>query len=332
MKKIFALLTFTLLATACDSTKETTTTTSATQTETVQTTSAAATAPASDAQAASAPATAEGATVGLSISTLNNPFFVELRDGAQAAADAGGAELTVLDAQDRADKQASDIEDLVTRGVDVILVNATDSDAIVPSIMTANEAGIPVITVDRSANGGQVAYHIASDNVAGGKLAGEFIREQLGGSGNVVELQGVPGSSAARDRGEGFNIVVKENADMKVVAAQPADFNRAKGLSVMENILQAQPEIDAVFAHNDEMALGALQAITAAGRDIMVVGFDATPDAVEAVKGGTLAATVAQKPGEIGRLGVEKALELISSGNVPAATENVPVDLELVKP
>ncbi|ADY26616.1 periplasmic binding protein/LacI transcriptional regulator [Deinococcus proteolyticus MRP] len=328
MKKIFALLTFTLLATACDNTQETTTT----QTNTTQTVSATATETASGEQAAAAPTTGEGATtIGMSISTLNNPFFVELRDGAQAAADAGSAELTVLDAQDRADKQASDIEDLVTRGVDVILVNATDSDAIVPSIMTANEAGIPVITVDRSANGGQVAYHIASDNVAGGKLAGEFIRDQLGGSGNVVELQGVPGSSAARDRGEGFNIIVKENPGMNVVAAQPADFNRAKGLSVMENILQAQPEIDAVFAHNDEMALGALQAITAADRDIMVVGFDATPDAVDAVKGGTLAATVAQKPGDIGRLGVEKALEVVSSGNVPATTENVPVDLELIK-
>lgn len=268
-------------------------------------------------------------TIGLSLSTLNNPFFVELRDGAKAAA-AGKANLIVLDAQDRADKQTSDIEDLITRKVDVIIVNPTDSDAIIPSIRAANAAKIPVITVDRSANGGQIAYHIASDNVAGGKMAGEYIKKLLGGQGNVVELQGLPGSSAARDRGAGFNAVLKATPALKRVAVQPADFNRAKGLSVMENILQARPKIDAVFAHNDEMALGALQAIKAASRKIIVVGFDATPDALAAVKKGTLSATVAQQPREIGELGVQKALSIITTKKVPAKTVNIPVPLKLV--
>lgn len=268
--------------------------------------------------------------IGLSLSTLNNPFFVELRDGAKKAAAAGGADLVVLDAQDRADKQASDIEDLITRKVKVIIVNATDSDAIIPSILAANAANIPVVTVDRSANGGKVAYHVASDNVAGGKLAGEYIKKLLGGRGNVVELQGIPGSSAARDRGAGFNAVLKTATGLKRVASQPADFNRAKGLSVMENILQSQPTIAAVFAHNDEMALGASQAVQASKRKILVVGFDATPDALAAVKAGTLAATVAQRPGDIGRLGVQRALDIVKTGKVPAKTVNVPVALNLV--
>jgi ribose transport system substrate-binding protein len=269
-------------------------------------------------------------TIGLSVSTLNNPFFVSLRDGANAAAKKGGADLIVLDAQNRADKQIADIEDLITRKVNVILVNPTDSAAVVGAIQKANAAKIPVITVDRSANGGNVAYHISSDNIAGGKMAGEYIVKMLGGKGNVVELVGIPGASAARDRGAGFNSVVKANTGLKVVAAQPADFDRAKGLSVMENILQAQPNIAAVFAHNDEMALGALQAIKTSGRKIAVVGFDATDDAVAAVKAGTLAATVAQQPEEIGRLGVEKALEIVKTGKVPEKTVNVPVALKLV--
>lgn len=268
--------------------------------------------------------------IGLSLSTLNNPFFVELRDGAKKAAAAGRADLVVLDAQDRADKQASDIEDLITRKVKVIIVNATDSDAIIPSILAANAANIPVVTVDRSANGGKVAYHVASDNVAGGKLAGDYIKKLLGGRGNVVELQGIPGSSAARDRGAGFNAVLKTATGLKRVASQPADFNRAKGLSVMENILQSQPTIAAVFAHNDEMALGASQAVQASKRKILVVGFDATPDALAAVKAGTLAATVAQRPGDIGRLGVQRALDIVKTGKVPAKTVNVPVALNLV--
>ncbi|HEX2863752.1 MAG TPA: ribose ABC transporter substrate-binding protein RbsB [Deinococcales bacterium] len=276
------------------------------------------------------PAAFAKTTIGLSVSTLNNPFFVSLKDGAQAASTKAGADLIVLDAQNRADKQIGDIEDLITRKVNVILINPVDSDAVVGAIQKANAAKIPVITVDRSANGGNVAYHIASDNVAGGKMAGEYIKKLLNGKGNLVELVGVAGTSAARDRGAGFNAVVKATPGLKIVASQPADFDRAKGLTVMENILQAQPNIDAVFAHNDEMALGALQAIKTSGRKIAVVGFDATDDALAAVKAGTLAATVAQQPEEIGRLGVEKALDIVKTGKVPAKTVNVPVPLKLV--
>jgi len=269
-------------------------------------------------------------TIGLAISTLNNPFFVDLRDGAQAAADAAGFKLVVLDAQDDPSAQVSQIEDLITQKVDVILINPTDSDAVVPAVEQANQAGIPVITVDRSSNGGKVVTHIASDNVAGGKMAGEYLLELIGKKGNIVELEGVPGASATRDRGEGFHQAVDGVADVKVVAKQTANFNRNEGLEVMENILQANPDIVGVFAHNDEMALGALEAITAAGKadQIKVVGFDATDDAVAAVKEGRMAGTIAQKPKEMGKLAVEAAQKVIAGQSVD---EFIPVPLELVK-
>ncbi|NMA48377.1 MAG: ribose ABC transporter substrate-binding protein RbsB [Tissierellia bacterium] len=265
-------------------------------------------------------------TIGLVVSTLNNPFFVDLRDGAQAKADELGASLIVLDSQDDAASELSNVEDLITQGVDLIMINPTDSDAVGSAVLAANEADIPVITLDRSANSGEVVAHIASDNVAGGVMAGEFIVEQLGGKGSVVELEGIPGASAARERGEGFNTAI-EGTDIKVVAKQTANFDRAEGLSVMEDILQSQAEIDAVFAHNDEMALGALEAIKASGRDIIIVGFDATDDAVAAVEAGDLAATVQQLPKDIGSIGVDTAIKILAGESVEAS---IPVALQLV--
>lgn len=267
-------------------------------------------------------------TIGFSISTQNNPFFVTLKEGAEKAAADAGAELIVVDAQDDTAKQISGIEDLIQKKVDVILINPTDSDAVVTAVESANDADIPVITVDRSANGGTVVAHIASDNVKGGQMAGDFILKALGDKGNIVELQGIAGTSAARDRGEGFHKAVDGKDGVKVVASQPADFDRAKGLTVMENILQSNSDIQAVFAHNDEMALGALQAIEAAGKQgIVVVGFDATDDAVNAVNAGTMTATVAQKPEAIGQQAIETAVKVAEGSSVENA---IPVDLELV--
>jgi len=245
-------------------------------------------------------------------------------------ADDLGLELLVTDAQDSVSTQISDIEDLVQRGVAVLIINPTDSAAVVPAVMAANAAGIPVIAVDRGVDGGDLAYFIASDNVAGGASAAEFICEQLGGTGAVVELEGIPGTSAARERGEGFNTYMTENCPgVTIVARQTANFNRAEGLTVMENILTAQPQIEAVFAHNDEMALGALQAIEASGRDILVVGFDATDDAVAAVRDCRMGATVAQQPAMLGAEAVEAAADIIESG-APAETVDIAVGLELV--
>ncbi|GAB6152783.1 ribose ABC transporter substrate-binding protein RbsB [Desulfosporosinus burensis] len=274
-----------------------------------------------------APKPASKVTIGFSISTLNNPFFVTLKEGAEKAAKDAGADLLVVDARDNTAKQISDIEDLIQKKVSVILINPTDSAAVVSAVESANKANIPVITVDRASNGGKVVSHIASDNVKGGSMAAEYIMKTLNNKGNLVELQGIAGTSAARDRGQGFHNIVDGKDGVKVVASQPADFDRAKGLKVMENILQGNKDIQAVFAHNDEMALGALSAIEAAGKKIMVVGFDATDDAVKSVKEGKMAATVAQKPDLIGKTSLEIALKVAKGEKVDAS---IPVALELV--
>lgn len=260
------------------------------------------------------------------VSTLNNPFFVTLKDGAEAKAQEMGFDLIVLDSQNDPAKELSNVEDVISKDVKVLLINPTDSDAVKAAVRTANRADVPVVTLDRSASGGEVATHIASDNVAGGKMAGEEIVKLLGGTGKVAELQGVPGTSAARDRGQGFHEAVEAAPGIELVASQPADFDRTKGLNVMENILQANPDIQAVFAQNDEMALGALKAIEGSGKDIFVVGFDGTDDGVKAVEAGTLAATVAQQPDQIGALGIEAAARIINGEEVQALT-SVPLKL-----
>ena len=265
--------------------------------------------------------------IGLSISTLNNPFFVTLKEGAEEAAKEGGAELIVLDANDNVSKQISDIEDLIQQKVDVIMINPTDSDAVVTAVEAANEANIGVVTIDRSANGGDVTSYIASDNVKGGVMAAEYIVEAIGGKGKVVEIQGIPGASPTRDRGNGFHSIVDEEEGIEVVASQPADYDRAKGLQIMENILQANPEIDAVFAHNDEMALGALEAIEASQRSIILVGFDATDDGLKAIEEGRMAATIAEKAGEMGKIGAQTSIKIAKGEKVDA---EIPLEVELI--
>lgn len=266
--------------------------------------------------------------IALVISTLNNPFFVTLQEGAQAKAEELGHELIVLDSGNDAARELSNVEDALARDIDVLLINPTDSDAVASGVRTANAQDVPVITLDRSANGGSVVSHIASDNVAGGKLAGEFIIEQLGGEGQVVQLEGVPGASATRNRGEGFMTAIEGADGIELVATQPANFNRSEGLNVMENLLQAHQGIDAVFAQNDEMALGAQRALQAGGlENVVLVGFDGTDDGIQAVNDGKMAATIAQQPARIGELGVITADRLIRGESVD---ENVPVPLQLV--
>lgn len=265
-------------------------------------------------------------SLALVVSTLNNPFFVTLKEGAEAKAKELGYELTILDAQNDSAREMTNVEDLTVKGVQAILLNPTDSDAAGNAVRIANRADIPVITLDRGANGGEVASHIASDNVAGGEMAGKFIIEQLGSKGQVLQLEGVPGTSAARERGEGFMKALK-GSDLELVASQPADFDRSKALNVTENMLQAHPNVKAIFAQNDEMALGALKAVKAAKKDIIVVGFDGTDEGIESVKNGGLAATVAQQAGMIGAIGVEVADNVINEEEVEMYTS---VELQLI--
>ena len=189
------------------------------------------------------------------------------------------------------------------------------------------DKGLEPDAPDRAVDGANVASHIASDNLAGGAMAAKFLSQQLQGKGNVLELQGVPGTSAARDRGKGFDDEAQKDG-LKIIAQQPANFDRAQGLSVTENLLQAHPDANAIFAQNDEMALGALRALDSGKHgSVVVVAFDGTPDGIKAVKDGKMAATVAQQPGEIGRLGVETAQKLLSNQSVD---KSVAVPLKLV--
>lgn len=265
--------------------------------------------------------------IGLIVSTLNNPFFVDLRDGVIKKATELGYEVVVLDSQNDPAKEVSNMEDISVKNVDVVLLNPVDSDSAVASVMIANNSDLPVITVDRAANGGKVVSHVASDNVAGGDMAAKFLIDELNGQGNIVELEGIAGSSATRDRGRGFEDGIKES-DFNLVSKQSADFDRTKGLSVMENIIQSKSDISAVFAQNDEMALGAQKALESAGmEDVLVVGFDATDDAVDAVKKGKMEATVAQQPVLIGETAVEAAHKCLSNEKIDPY---IPVELKLI--
>ncbi|MBD8511549.1 ribose ABC transporter substrate-binding protein RbsB [Photobacterium sp. CAU 1568] len=265
-------------------------------------------------------------TLAIVVSTLNNPFFVTMKDGAEAKAKALGYDLIVLDSQNDPSKELSNVEDLTIRGVKAILINPTDSDAVSNAIRMANRSKIPVLTLDRGASRGEVVSHIASDNVAGGEMAGKYIMEKVGEQAKVIQLEGIAGTSAARERGEGFMKAVK-SSQMDLLASQPADFDRTKGLNVMENLLAANPDVQAVFAQNDEMALGALRAVQASGKQVMIVGFDGTDDGIAAVNRGKLAATIAQQPDQIGALGVETAVKVLKGESVE---QYIPVPLKVV--
>lgn len=262
-------------------------------------------------------------SIGFSVSTLNNPFFVTLSEGAKDKADELGVDLIVVDAGDETAKQTSDIEDLISRNISVLIVNPVDSDAVAPAVKDAVSKGIKVISVDRVVNGVDVDCAIASDNVAGAEAATEYLVSLIGEGAKVAELQGTTGASATIDRGQGFHNVADKK--LNVVASQTGDFNRSDGMSVMENMLQADSGIQGVFAHNDEMALGAVEAI--GSRNIVVVGFDATDDAQAAVKAGKMAATVAQKPDLMGATAVETAQKILNGETVD---KEIPVEVELI--
>ena len=280
-----------------------------------------------DGEGGSTGSKASGASgaIGLSISTQNNPFFVTLAEGAKKAAKQAGVPLTVVDASDDATKQVSDIEDLVSKNVSVLIVNPVDSDAVTGSVEAAIAKGVRVISVDRVVNGVDIDCQIASDNVAGAELATQYIVDTLGENVKTAELVGTSGASAAIDRSQGFHNIADKK--LKVVASQTADFDRTQGMTVMENMLQADSSIQAVFAGNDEMALGAVEAISGAKKDVLVVGFDATDDAIEAIRQGRMGATIAQQPDLIGSTAVENAIRLTKGESIP---KEIPVEVTLI--
>ncbi len=268
---------------------------------------------------------ASGTKIVMAISTLNNPFFVELRDGAQAAADDAGVQLNIVDAQNDSATQANQLATAAAGATKAVIVNPVDSDAAASAVKALGKAGIPVIAVDRTVNGAELASLVASDNVAGGRQAADELAKSMGETGSVIALQGVSGTSASRDRGAGFEEGMKAYPNITVVAKQTANFDRAAALDVTTNLMQAHPEVTGLFAENDEMALGAVQALgSRAGQDVMVVGFDGTADGLAAIEAGTLVATIAQQPAELGKLAVELAVKAIKGTKID---KTVPVEV-----
>lgn len=269
-------------------------------------------------------------TIGLSLGTLANPFFVSMGKGAEEAGKELGAEVLVESAEYDLAKQTAQIENFITKKVDVILLNAVDTKGIAAAVQQAKDAGIPVIAVDTNAEGG-VDSTVTSDNYQAGQLAGEYVVEQLNGKGNIVIIDGPP-VSAVTDRIQGFEDAIKDSG-IKVVAKQNGEGNREKALSVMESILQANPagSIDAVFAINDPEAIGVEIAQEQANRkdEFFIVGVDGAPEVTEAMakEGSSIMATSAQSPSEM----VKKAVEIgMKVKNDEEVEELIKVPVELV--
>jgi ribose transport system substrate-binding protein len=277
-------------------------------------------------------------TVALVLKTLNHPFFVDMRRGAQEAADRLGVTLQVQAAEREIDveKQMQIVENLIQTGVQALCITPSGSREIVSALVKARDAKVPIIVVDTRVDekaaaeaGVHTETFVGSDNYEGGKLAGEYLLKVTNGKSRVGILEGIPGHETGDSRLRGFRDAVKGAPGMAVVASQPANWERDQGFNVFQNMLQAHPDIDSVFACSDLMALGALEAIAAAGKTgkIRVIGFDALDDAKKAIGDGSMTASVAQFPSEMGRVAVESAVKVIRGETVPA---QVKVRLELV--
>jgi ribose transport system substrate-binding protein len=266
-------------------------------------------------------------TIALVLKTLNNPFFIDMQKGAKDAAQKLGVNLIVQAAEREVDveKQMQIIENLIQTKVSALCITPSGSKEVVPAIVKANKENIPIIIVDTRVNqetlqaaGGRVAGFVGSDNLEGGRIAGEFVANKLGGKGKVAILEGIPGHETGDSRLKGFREVVGKYPGIEIVSSQTANWERDQGYNVFQNMLQAHPDIQALFACSDLMALGAVEAIAAAGKTgkILVVGFDAFSEAREAVTKGTMNATIAQSPYEMGKTAVENAWKVLKGEKI----------------
>ncbi len=247
-----------------------------------------------------------GKTIAFSISSLQNPFFILLHQAIVDATALHGIKLLVADALDNNAQQLIDLSGFLGQPIDALIVNPTNTETVGPGIELANSLEIPVITVDRKSSEGKTICHIESDNVEGGRMAARLIARLMEGRGNVVELEGIPGTSAALERGTGFNEALKAFPEIKVVAREVAQFDRQKAKAVVLHLMQRGLAFDGIFAHNDNMILGAAEALETHGRPsrIVLVGFDGIQAAIEALRRGRIDATIAQKPERMGTLAV----------------------------
>src|SRR6188508_592266 len=277
-------------------------------------------------------------TVALVLKTLNHPFFVDMRRGAQEAADRLGVTLQVQAAEREidVDKQMQIVENLLQTGIDVLAITPSGSREIVSALVKATAANVPIVIVDTRLDakaaadaGVQAKTFIGSDNYEGGKLAGEYVVMATGGKARIGILEGIPGHETGDSRLRGFRDAVSKSPAISIVASQPANWERDQGFNVFQNMLQAHPDMDTVFAASDLMALGAVEAIAAAGKTgkIRVVGFDALDDAKKAIEAGTMEASVAQFPYEMGKAAVESAVKVMNGEKLPP---DIMVKLEMI--
>lgn len=285
-----------------------------------------------------APAAGDKPTVALVLKTLNHPFFVDMRRGAQEAADRLGVTLQVQAAEREVDveKQMQIVENLIQTGIQALCITPSGSREIIAALAKARDAGIPIVVVDTRIDaaaaagaGVEAETFVGSDNYEGGRLAGEYVAKITGGTARVAVLEGIPGHETGDSRLRGFREAVAAHPGVTIVASQPANWERDQGFNVFQNMLQAHPDIDTLFAASDLMALGAIEAIAAAGKTgkIRVIGFDALDDAKKAIAAGTMEASVAQFPEEMGRVAVESAVKVMRGEALPP---EVNVKLELV--
>jgi ribose transport system substrate-binding protein len=257
--------------------------------------------------------------IGFSQATMQSPFYVELKEGAAAAAKKAGYELIFLDANLDVAKQNNDIQDLITQGVDVLILNPVNPEAVVPSIKAAKDAGIPVITVDRPVTSGAVA-HVGRDNVEMGRLVGQAVADKLGASGGkIIEIQGDAGGIVMANRRDGFHNALKGASGVKIVKGPYAEYIRANAVTAMQDLLQANPDVKVVYSHNDDMSLGALQVLTEAQKTkVLVCGVDGLMEALKAIKNGDqYMATALNDPRYLGDVTIQVAQRVKAGQTVP---------------
>jgi ribose transport system substrate-binding protein len=266
--------------------------------------------------------------IGVSLLTRAHVFFKDLEEGLQTEAAKHGYELIITAGEFDLGKQSAQIEDFITRKVDAIIVCPVDSRGIGAAIKKANEAKIPVFTADIASFEGDVVCHIASDNVAGGSLAGEYLGKVLGGKGKVAII-GQPTVTSVLDRVQGFKTALAKFPDIQIVADVNGEGVRDKAMQAAADVLQAHPDLNGIFGINDDSALGALDAVQQFNRGSMsIVGYDATPPAVDAItKGTALKADVIQYPKKIGGTTIMKIQEYFAGAQLPS---KVPVEVGIV--
>ena len=288
------------------------------------------------AMALSAPAFADDKPlILLSIPGMNFPFFVHMMKALKAESEKDGLSYTESDGQDQAPKQTADLEAALAKGVKGIVISPHSVDAMAPALQEAVDANVPVVTIDRRVPSvAGVLAHVGADNTKGGEAQGNLIVKMFPEGATIINLQGTPGASPAIDRNKGLhNVIDKAGDKYKIVAEQTANFHRDDGLKVTESLLaglSAPPKV--IVSANDDMALGAIEAVKGRNlKDIVIIGFDALPEALAKVRDGELTATVEQFPAKQSSLGVQILADFVKNGKKPAQQLNLITPVAITK-